>query len=74
MNPSLLPPRTRNKILRLFGQERKIYVQELIGVYGSKVDAYRLALRHFSDPYIENQKVHFEGLLTELETLMAESD
>lgn len=70
MPTSILPPRTLKKIESLPAEDRKIYIQELQGVYGSKVLEYDRALKTITDPYIIHQREHFQAVLDELDALM----
>lgn len=68
--PSLLPPRTRAKIWRLLGVYQKVYVQELIGIYGTKANSYRRMATQVDVPYVLAQAEHFESVLLELYRIM----
>lgn len=68
--PSLIPPRTLRKIERLSGEERRIYVQELIGSYESKRTRIDKIARGLVKRYAEGQKAHFDSVIEELHTLM----
>ncbi len=65
-SPSVLPPRTLAKIKRLPTEERRIYVQELIGKYEHSALQIPRAAKDLAESWAEPQRVALENCLEEL--------
>lgn len=71
-SPSVLPPRTLAKILRLPRPERRMYVQELIGKYEHSTLQIPRAAKDLAESWAERQADALEDVLKELRQFLEE--
>jgi len=67
---SRIPPRVLVKIASLPDQERRIYLQELMGKYHVKAVRVDKAAKYILKDWAANQRAHFERVIEELNWLL----
>ena len=69
-NATKIPPRTRAKIERLSGDERREYLVMLMKSYENKIIGLTLASTEMVANWVENQRLHLALVMAELQELL----